>query len=63
MTTTKNTGVDTSVEESQTSAVERRAKGEFVRGISGFRSVLGEDPDFPAETARYHLFVALNCPW
>ncbi len=63
MTTTKNTGVDTSVEESQTSAVERRAKGEFVRGISGFRSVLGEDPDFPVETARYHLFVALNCPW
>ena len=53
----------TSVEESQTGAAARRAKGEFVRGVSGFRSVLGEDPDFPAEPNRYHLFVALNCPW
>ncbi len=53
---------DTSVEESQSNAVRRRAKGEFVRGVSGFRSVLG-DPDFPAEKGRYHLFVALNCPW
>ena len=55
--------VKTSVEESQKHAVARRAKGEFVRGVSGFRSVLGEDPDFPAEAGRYHLFVALNCPW
>jgi len=53
----------TSVEESQKDAVARRAKGEFVRGVSGFRSVLGEDPDFPAEAGRYHLFVAFNCPW
>lgn len=58
-TKTKNT----SVEESQTDATERRKKGEFVRGVSGFRSVLGEDPDFPAEPGRYHLFVAFNCPW
>ena len=54
---------NTSQEESQISAAARRAKGEFVRGVSGFRSVLGQDPDFPAETGRYHLFVALNCPW
>ena len=53
----------TSVEEAQTDAATRRAKGEFVRGVSGFRSVLGQDPDFPAEPGRYHLFVALNCPW
>lgn len=51
------------VEEAQANAAARRQKGEFVRGISGFRSVLGEDPDFPAEPDRYHLFVALNCPW
>ena len=57
------TDVNTAVEESQTDAVTRRAKGEFVRGISGFRSVLGEDPDFPAEPNRYHIFVAFNCPW
>ncbi|MEH6727832.1 MAG: glutathione S-transferase C-terminal domain-containing protein [Hyphomicrobiales bacterium] len=55
--------VDSSVEETQSNAAERRAKGEFVRGTSGFRSILGEDPDFPAEPGRYHLFVAYNCPW
>lgn len=58
--TDKNT--DTSLEEDQTDATSRRAKGEFVRGVSGFRHAIG-DPDFPAERGRYHLFVALNCPW
>jgi glutathionyl-hydroquinone reductase len=52
-----------SVEESQTDAVARRARGEFVRGVSGFRSVLGKTPEFPPEPGRYHLFVAFNCPW
>ncbi len=54
---------DTSVDESQTGATERRKKGEFVRGVSGFRNVIGENSDFPPEPNRYHLFVALNCPW
>ncbi len=54
--------VDTSLEESQEGAIGRRTKGEFVRGVSGFRNALG-DPDFPAQPGRYHLFVALNCPW
>ena len=54
---------DGSVEESQVDAAERRARGEFVRGISRFRHVLGEHPDFSPEPGRYHLFVALNCPW
>jgi putative glutathione S-transferase len=54
---------NTSVEEAQKDAAARRAKGEFVRGVSGFRSVLGEDPNFPAQAGRYHLFVAFNCPW
>jgi putative glutathione S-transferase len=53
----------TSVEESQKDAIARRAKGEFVRGVSGFRSVLGEAAEFPSEPNRYHLFVAFNCPW
>lgn len=53
---------DASVEEDQTDAAERRATGEFVRGVSGFRHAIG-DRDFPAEPGRYHLFVALNCPW
>ena len=55
--------MNTSIDEEQTDAATRRANGEFVRGVSGFRSVLGEDPDFPAEPNRYHLFVAFNCPW
>ena len=55
-------GDDRSVQEDQTSAAARRARGEFVRGVSGLRHELGT-PDFPAEPGRYHLFVALNCPW
>ena len=58
-----NTSTNTAIEESQTDAAARRTKGEFVRGVSRFRSVLGESSDFPAEPGRYHLFVALNCPW
>lgn len=54
--------VDTSVEESQTNAEARRKSGEFVRGVSGFRSWVG-DADFPAEPNRYHLFLSFNCPW
>ena len=54
--------VDTSVEELQTQAQTRRSKGEFVRGVSGFRSTLG-DANFAAKPGRYHLFVAFNCPW
>lgn len=53
---------DTSVEEVQTHAEKRRARGEFVRGVSGFRHAIG-DADFPPEPGRYHLFVAFNCPW
>jgi len=51
------------VEESQADAEQRKEKGEFVRGISKFRNTLGEHPDFAPEPNRYHLFVALNCPW
>jgi putative glutathione S-transferase len=53
---------DIATQEDQTKAKERRAQGEFVRGLSGFRHSIG-DPDFPPEQGRYHLFVALNCPW
>ena len=54
---------ETSIQESQKDAAARRSKGEFVRGVSGFRAIIGEDADFPPEPNRYHLFVALNCPW
>ncbi|MBF9059827.1 glutathione S-transferase [Rhodobacterales bacterium HKCCSP123] len=53
---------DRSVQEDQANASERRARGEFVRGVSGFRNAVGEG-DFPAQPGRYHLFVAFNCPW
>ena len=53
---------DTSTQESQTNAQDRRAKGEFVRGVSGFRHRMGDD-SFTPEPNRYHLFVAFNCPW
>lgn len=53
---------DLSTEEPQNDAPARRSRGEFVRGTSQFRHLLG-DPDFPAQAGRYHLFVALNCPW
>lgn len=53
---------DRSIEEDQSDAPARRARGEFVRGVSGFRHAIG-DPEFPPEPGRYHLFVALNCPW
>lgn len=58
-------GIDmanTSIQEDQTGANQRRARGEFVRGVSGFRHTIG-DAEFPAKPGRYHLFVALNCPW
>ena len=51
-----------SVEEDQTDGKKRRARGEFVRGVSGFRDAIGA-AGFPAEPGRYHLYVALNCPW
>ncbi|MGB0507257.1 MAG: hypothetical protein ACPGGK_13770 [Pikeienuella sp.] len=56
------TKTNQSIDENQTNAAARRAKGEFVRGISSFRHAIG-DPGFPAEPRRYHLFVAFNCPW
>ncbi len=47
------------------------AKGGFVRQISGFRNWVTPDGEagptgeagFKAEAGRYHLYVALICPW
>lgn len=36
--------------------------GEFRRQESEYRHNIGE-PDFAAESSRYHLFVSLACPW
>ncbi|MEO9574453.1 MAG: glutathione S-transferase C-terminal domain-containing protein [Tateyamaria sp.] len=55
--------IDTSKEEDQSNAADRRARGEFVRGVSGFRDVIGQSDAYPAEPGRYHLHAALNCPW
>lgn len=41
------------------------AKGAFVRPDSVFRNRITRDGSsgFPAESGRYHLFVAHSCPW
>jgi putative glutathione S-transferase len=40
-------------------------KGAFVRPDSVFRGRIARDgaAEFPPEPGRYHLFVALSCPW
>ena len=40
-------------------------KGGFVRQVSSFRNWVTPDGSsaFPAEAGRYHLYVALICPW
>jgi glutathionyl-hydroquinone reductase len=49
----------------QTDAAARRAKGEFVRGVSSQRHFVTNDTKalYPVEAGRYHLYVAYNCPW
>ncbi len=54
-----DSGTDRAVEEDPDAA---RVEGEFVRGRSQFRHMVGEG-DFPAEAGRYHLFAPYNCPW
>jgi len=53
----------------QTDAAQRRAKGEFVRGVSSARNwITQEGPTdgsqhYPPQAGRYHMIVAYNCPW
>jgi glutathionyl-hydroquinone reductase len=35
----------------------------FVRKPARFRRMVGRGGEFPAEPGRYHLYVALACPW
>ena len=37
-------------------------KGEFIRADSIFRDSIGS-AEYPVESGRYHLYVALACPW
>lgn len=49
---------------SQEDSNRANEKGEFVRPVSPFRDFIGgTDERFPAELARYHLFVNAGCPW
>lgn len=37
--------------------------GKFVREDAGFRDWIEPDGRFPPESGRYHLYVAMACPW
>lgn len=47
----------------QTNAAARRAKGEFVRGVSSARNWIAKGGTYPPSKGRYHMYVAYNCPW
>jgi putative glutathione S-transferase len=51
----------TSVEEDQTNKAARQADGEFVRGVSAYRTSI--EAGIEVEEGRYHLYIAYNCPW
>ncbi|AAW46186.1 hypothetical protein CNBK1250 [Cryptococcus deneoformans B-3501A] len=38
-------------------------KGYFNRQVSSFRDAIQPGGQFPPEKGRYHLYVALGCPW
>jgi len=54
-------------EEDQTSKKQRQGTGEFVRGVSAHRGVITNDGEgegeYKAESGRYELYIANNCPW
>ena len=43
--------------------VKTAKSGEFQRKKVTFRKWIGEDPKYPAEFNRYHLYVSHACPW
>ena len=53
------------VEEDQKNKEERKKRGEFVRGVSAARNFIKNDKNakFSAESGRYHIYIANNCPW
>jgi len=63
MTSDKVVGAAGITTDDQTNAKERRAKGEFVRGVSSARNWIEANGDFSPAKGRYHLYVAYNCPW
>lgn len=44
-------------------ALEELKDGKFTRSQSKHRSLIEEGGEFPPESGRYHLHVALACPW
>lgn len=46
-----------------TESQEHDGKGGFVRQSSQFRDWVGRSERFPLEPGRYHLYVAMICPW
>jgi len=42
---------------------EQDADGSFKRQSDAFRHWINRDPELPAASGRYHLYVSLACPW
>lgn len=59
----KPAAVDLTKEEDQINAAVRRAAGEFVRGVSTCRHVIGEGDFSDVSALRLAVIVAPNCPW
>lgn len=47
----------------RTALEEVDAKGEFKRVAAAYRNTIAPDTRFEPEAGRYHLYVALGCPW
>jgi putative glutathione S-transferase len=43
-------------------ASQQDSRGHFVRSTTSFRDAIGSER-FPAAAGRYHLYVAISCPW
>ena len=47
----------------RTALDEVDAKGNFTRSAAGFTHMVEEGGKYPPDAGRYHLYVALACPW
>merc|ERR1719387_3317200 len=58
-----NSGSATPKKKAHTALDEMSDDGAFKRVASGFRDAVERGGRFEPEAGRYHLYVALACPW